>query len=518
MENQIELVHAYIREHPELYLEDTYVDNGVSGTSFARPDWNRLIDDVRRGRIGCIVVKDLSRFGRNYVEGGHYIEEIFPRLGVRFIAITDDFDSARQDDRDALMVPIKNIVNHAYAEDISRKIHATMERKKRGGEVFGSIAYGYLRGEGPSELRPDPETAPVVRMLFRWVLAGVDEFDIAKRLNLMGVPSPAAVRGGRAAEQRREKEARRTLWSATPIRNMLQNPVYCGDLVTGKRVVTMKRTVQMEEADWIRFSDHHEALVGRAEFEAVQSLLEARAGRRERTREENRKAREEQPYDLRGLLFCASCSRQLALQRQGKNAREKAYFCPAHTGYRASQRNAEQFSRRPYISAERLRQTVTGECRAYVVWIRAHRSAVDRADRPGGVLAARDDQVREARSRLTQAEEMADRVYADYVAGILDMEGCLALRAHYLGERDTWVKMLSDATAEQRRYRGMWNRARDFCAQAVALDFDGFDEAAIRAVVERVELMPEGTLRLSFRLRSDLIELVGEWDGPWTEQ
>ena len=146
LDNQIRYVEEYIQKHPSLKLVDVYVDNGFSGTNFSRAQFLRLMDDLKVGRINCIVVKDLSRFGRNYLEAGYYLEKIFPFLNIRFIAINDNYDSMDETKKDSLIVPIKNLVNDIYSKDLSRKISGTMRMKEKKGEIwYGVPAYGYWR-------------------------------------------------------------------------------------------------------------------------------------------------------------------------------------------------------------------------------------------------------------------------------------------------------------------------------------------------------------------------------------
>ena len=185
MENQTALLLEFIRNHPELKLSEVYTDNGYSGTDFDRPEFMRLMDDVRTGKIQCIVVKDLSRFGRNYLEMGYYIETLFPRLNIRFIAVTDDFDSYRPEDRESLSVPIKNIVNAMYAKELSKKmvIAAAMRRQNPDKLPNGSVPFGYIENEEKSKYLSHPEIAPYVRMIFHWKLMGVGPTEIAKRLD-----------------------------------------------------------------------------------------------------------------------------------------------------------------------------------------------------------------------------------------------------------------------------------------------------------------------------------------------
>lgn len=175
----------------ELNYVDTYFDNGFTGTNFKRPAFTRLMNDVRQKKIKCIVVKDLSRFGRNYLEAGYYIETVFPFLGVRLIAVTDHFDSTRKEDMESLALPIRNMVNTMYAKDISKKVWTSLQRKKEAGYAVGSDApFGYIRNPVTKRNEIDPETAFYVQLIFQWVLMGVAIFEIARRLTLLKVPTP----------------------------------------------------------------------------------------------------------------------------------------------------------------------------------------------------------------------------------------------------------------------------------------------------------------------------------------
>ena len=163
------LVERFIEEHPDLRLEEVYIDNGFTGTNFERPGFMRLMEDVRSGKVQCIVVKDLSRFGRDYLETGYYLETILPKLNVRFIAITDDYDSSRKEDRENISVPIKNMVNAMYAKDMSKKILAAKEAQKRNGNItLSKVAFGYVRSEDKTRQVVDATVAPIVRMIFQW--------------------------------------------------------------------------------------------------------------------------------------------------------------------------------------------------------------------------------------------------------------------------------------------------------------------------------------------------------------
>ena len=193
--NQRELITEYISRNKNLRFIGEYVDDGYSGTSFERPNFQRLMEDARTGKVNCIIVKDLSRLGRNYIETGRYIEQIFPLLGVRFISILDHYDSAEKDSAsDWLIVPFKNLINDAYARDISVKIRSQLDVKRKNGKFIGSFAcYGYDKDPKDSNhIIIDPYAADIVRMIFRMKLSGCNQTGIAERLNKMGVLPPAA--------------------------------------------------------------------------------------------------------------------------------------------------------------------------------------------------------------------------------------------------------------------------------------------------------------------------------------
>ena len=191
--NQREYIQDFLQHKPEIEIVDFYIDDGYSGVNFERPDFQRMIQDIKDNRINCVIVKDLSRFGRNYIEVGKYIERLFPLLGVRFIAINDSYDSA--DDTAAsnnIIVPFKNLINDAYCRDISIKIRSHLEVKRKRGEFIGAFTvYGYLRGADKNKLIVDSYAAGIVKEIFRMKMDGMSQQAIADELNRMGVLSPA---------------------------------------------------------------------------------------------------------------------------------------------------------------------------------------------------------------------------------------------------------------------------------------------------------------------------------------
>lgn len=313
------LVERFIEEHPDLRLEEVYIDNGFTGTNFERPGFMRLMGDVRSGKVQCIVVKDLSRFGRDYLETGYYLETILPKLNVRFIAITDDYDSSRKEDRENISVPIKNMVNAMYAKDMSKKILAAKEAQKRNGNItLSKVAFGYVRSEDKTRQVVDETVAPVVRMIFQWTLLGVSKREIADRLNLLGVATPG------------QKEKRKivkvplgeTKWNGGTVRKILENPTYTGDIVTGKLKQSLYKGVKQyhtEPEEWDVQKDMHTPLVARDDYEELQESREEIHKITKKHQSRCMKDREKYQDSFPGMVRCGECGNVMYFRRYTHN-------------------------------------------------------------------------------------------------------------------------------------------------------------------------------------------------------
>lgn len=236
--NQRTLLEAYAADHPELCIVDEFVDDGYSGSNFERPAFQNLFRELEQGTINCVLVKDLSRFGRNYIEVGRYLERIFPVMRVRLIAVTDNYDSqSAWKTSDSIMVPMRNLLNDAYCRDISVKIKSQLAVKRKRGDFVGSFAtYGYQKDpDNHTKLIVDELAAETVQNIFRWKINGVSNQGIADRLNAEKVPSPAARKlqsGAKLSLHFRKSDE--PPWSAKAVDRILHNEVYTGKLVQGK--------------------------------------------------------------------------------------------------------------------------------------------------------------------------------------------------------------------------------------------------------------------------------------------
>lgn len=284
IENQIYLIEKYIKVQEDLQHIETFVDNGMTGVDFKRPAFQSLMEEVKKGNINCIVVKDLSRFGRNYIETGEYLEKIFPYLGVRFISINDNFDSLYVNNNNSLIISIKGILHDTYAKDISKKVSTALDIKKKRGKFMGKMPpYGYIRSdENRYKLVVQKERACVIKDIFNWRLSGMGVVAIANRLNDMGIPSQLKLRWIEGHTDGRET----ALWQGSSVMDILRNPCYIGCIVERKSYNELYKGRQLKiipPSQWKLIKNTHEAIIDEDTFYKAQKMIEESASKRKQT-------------------------------------------------------------------------------------------------------------------------------------------------------------------------------------------------------------------------------------------
>lgn len=345
IESQMEMVRNYIEAQPDMEFTAMHCDNGHTGTSFSRPGFDRLMQDVKGGKADCIVVKDLSRFGRNYREAGNYIERIFPFMGVRFVALTDNFDTlhAERSD-DGYIVPLKNMLNEMYSRDMSKKVSSVLSAKQKRGELIGAVwaVYGYRKcADDPHKIEPDEETAPVVREIFRMRADGMSYYKIVQELNRCGIPAPSRyhyLKGDTKCARYAD-----VVWQPQVARRILCNEVYLGHMVQGRCRRSFYQEKQRHatmEQEWVVVHNTHEPLVDEDTFRIVQDMIASqKAAYLQRLGKHDGLGKK--PNILRKLIFCAECGKAMAHRRSVYNNGKKkicyySYICPSHGNDRRS--------------------------------------------------------------------------------------------------------------------------------------------------------------------------------------
>ncbi len=428
--NQKELIRDFLKDKEDIVVVSERVDDGYSGSSFERPSFKLMLEDIKKGVVDCVVVKDLSRFGREYIDSGRYIERLFPALGVRFIAVNDGYDSLEgKDQSDEIIIPFKNLINDAYCRDISVKIRSHLEVKRKNGEFIGSFApYGYQKDEGcRNRLVIDPVAAGVVRDIFRMKLHGMSQDAIAGRLNDMGVLSPMEYKSASGSNyQTGFKTGERALWSSVTVRRILENECYVGNLVQGRQTTPnhkVKKSFVKPEKDWVRIEKNHEAVVSDRDFAIVQRLL----GMDTRMSPE-----QSEVYPLAGMVVCADCGAAMVRKNVCSGKRKYRYYVCSR-----NKETKECASHR--IGVERLEEAVLEGLKVQVANVLDLKRAMEKVSE----IPFQELDIRELERRIEQKEaevlrcrELRNMLYEDMKDGIVSKEDYRELHEAYTQRRD----------------------------------------------------------------------------------
>ena len=275
IKNQRDLINEFIDEQDDISIYGYYSDDGRTGTNFDRPGFQRMMKDMYDKKIDCIIVKDLSRFGRNYIEVGRYIDYIFPSMGIRFISINDNIDNVKNPESlNSVIVPFKNLMNDEYCRDIARKVKKVKEVQRLNGEITsGSAPYGYLLKDKNYVI--DLEVKDIITMIFEMCIAGESSTKIAYKLNEENIDCPKE----HFCKRNNVEHSKKYYWDSTKISNILKNEVYCGTLVQGKTTTLNNKvrvSVPVPKEDWIRVENHHEPIIDKETKKKAQECILSR--------------------------------------------------------------------------------------------------------------------------------------------------------------------------------------------------------------------------------------------------
>lgn len=355
--NQRELIRDFAAERPGLHLVEEYADDGYTGTNFERPGFKRMMEDIKSGKINCIIVKDLSRLGRNYIEMGKYLEQIFPMMGIRFIAINDNYDNANTEssDSDSIVVPFKNLLNDSYCRDISIKVRSQLDMKRRKGEFIGGYAiYGYCKDErNKNRLVVDEYAADIVRSIYRRKLEGMSAQAIAEQLNSENVLAPSEYKRLCGLNYHSGfKAGTHAKWQAIQVLRILKNEVYTGTMVQGRRQkinYKIKKIRDVEESGWIRVPNMHEAIIPQKLFDTVQEVLKL----------DTCASKGQQAVNLfSGIVRCGGCGQNMVRRTVSKNGKKYIYLELEHLEEEKLAAAIQQGAGRKVIEAVRAEKSV----------------------------------------------------------------------------------------------------------------------------------------------------------------
>ena len=441
IDNQRTILRKYAEERG-FEIHDEYIDDGVSGTTFQRPEVQRLLDDAKTGVINTIIVKDLSRFGRNYIEVGQYVDYVFPAFGIRFIAIQDNVDTENRDSGAMEMMPIVNIFNEWHAANTSKKIKAVRRSNALAGIYSAKKAtYGYLKGTDKKRTPViDEETAPVVRRIFELYAAGTSPKNIADILNAENIPSPGKLAYERLGHKGRPNEMR--LWCEVSIRAMLNNIMYIGHLpMLQETTVSYKNHKRQakDRSDWVITYNNHEPIISQELWDRVQE--------RQKHMAQGRKTKTGFVHPLSGFLVCADCGSKLKMSGHlngPKTAYQYHFDCGLHIRYGKSL----CFSH--FIPAKVLEEIVLGDIREMAQRIVLDEKAIredfirHNAELADKAIKTAKKELQAKRKRTEELSRLMQLAYEDRLKGKMPEDICISFIQKYSDEQ----KLLEAEIAE----------------------------------------------------------------------
>ena len=431
IDNQRTILRKYAEERG-FEIHDEYIDDGISGTTFQRPEVQRLLDDAKTGVINTIIVKDLSRFGRNYIEVGQYVDYVFPAFGIRFIAIQDNVDTENRDSGAMEMMPIMNVFNEWHAANTSKKIRAVRRSNaKEGIYTAKKASYGYKMGTDKKRAPViDEETAPIVKRIFEMYASGMSPRKISEILNLEGIPSPATYAYTQSGQKPKPNVV--GLWTAVTIREMLNKIIYIGHMPqlrwTSLSYKNHKR-FRKDESEWTVVYNNHEPIISQELWDKVQE--------RKKSVAQGRKTKIGYTHPLSGFLFCADCGNKMKLCTSVSRKGTRLYHFDC--GYHLRYGKAYCFSH--YIAAGALEEIVLGDIREMAQRIVLDEKAIredfirHNAELADKAIKTAKKELQGKRRRTEELSRLMQVAYEDRVKGKMPEDICIGFIQKYSEEQ-----------------------------------------------------------------------------------
>ena len=508
IQNQIELLMEFAEQVGQSEISETYIDNGHTGTDFERPEWERMLEDIKNHKVNCVIVKDLSRFARNYLEAGDYLEKIFPFLGVRFIAVNDQYDSKNElFPEKELITEFKNLANDYYSRDISKKIMSSFKAKKAQGQFIGSKApYGYILKD--NQFVPDEPAASIVKRIFSMKMQGISAYEIAGTLNRENIPSPSRYAGEHGAKK--YKDSSNVAWQPQAITRILYNQVYVGDLVQGKynrSIYSKERRGKRKEESWEIIEENHQAIIDREMFQKVQEIKE-----RNRKVWKDRQGGHGYKNVLEGILVCGTCRHAMRRNKDIRNGKARYYFfCGFAYGHSQVKCNISA------ILDHKIFDMVLKQIKLQIdlaVEVNRLLEQLKQSDSYSIVYRQKKRQVERIRDELCRHVYLKTSIYEDMKKGILTKEEYLTAKEKYAGKIAELETELDGKQAELNDFEqymsgeNRWLKAFSNIRDAKELT----REMAV-SLLDKVEVYEDKRIHIRFRFQNEYTQRASRVQG-----
>lgn len=416
--NQREIINSYVKRN-QITMVKEYVDDGYSGATFDRPNFKEMMKDAYDKKFDTIIVKDLSRFGRDYIEAGKYIQRIFPENGIRFISVNDNYDSKSADMNDThLILPIKNFINDSYCRDISNKVKSSQKIKREKGDFISAFApYGYKKSdENKNKLVVDEQAAPNIKNIFDMKLLGYSSKAIADELNHLGVLTPRKYKESQGFKCNGFQNIKGGNWTAKAVNRIIENEVYIGNTLQGKSITLNyknKKQIEKEKEEWIRVEDTHEAIISKEIFAIANTMLK---------RDLNNSRGKDKIDIFTGMLFCKECGSSLIRRTVKYKEREEIFYI-------CSKYNKEKSCSRHSIKEETLIKAVSKIIKTYIEFNEKLYSKVQLIDINRNL---KDNQIPILKREKAMTEELLSSLYLDLKEDVISKEEYHLFRKNYM--------------------------------------------------------------------------------------
>lgn len=493
---QIQMLKDFASQMPELKIYDIYCDDDITGTTFIRPEFSRMMNDIRDKNVNCVLVKDLSRLGRNFLESGEYIEKVFPFFGIRFIAVNDRVDTFERPID--ISVQIKNMANEMYAKDISKKICSSMKALQEQGKFIGSQPpYGYRRkADDKYSLEIDPETAPYVKEMFQKLLDGWTIHSIALQFNEEGIPSPGRYKYEKGIVK--HEKFKNSVWFFSTMRKMLSDPVYLGWIQNGKYQSHFQKggekCARVPKEEWRIIKGVHEPIIEEEVFNRAQEILQmkkaANSGRVS-TRINNDSI-------LRGKLICGECGKSMAMRkRESHGIKQLWYICPMHEHYNS------KYCVKKAIKKDQLEGIVYTLIKKQMeVFVEAQKliQSLNRHSSGKSKYEIYLMQIKNTEKQISHYTELKANLYQDYSEGLLTEEDYVAVGQDYGRKVDDLKIFLVDLKREADKYAPefvgseKWNNLiQKYLGQNI------LSRDMVEAFVDKITVYNDGRVEIAFK-------------------
>lgn len=495
--NQKKLLVEYIEDKEDFVLKDIYVDDGYTGTNFRRPDFNRMITDIEERKVNCVIVKDLSRFGRDYIDTGRYLERFFPEKGVRFISISDGIDSMKQ--AYDMLLPIKNIFNEQYARDISKKVQATVRMKQQSGEFIGAFtSYGYKKSPADkNKLIIDEYAAGVVRRIFDMYISGIGKQKIARILTDEGVLCPSVYKRTNGELYKNSNFRDACYWTYSTVNSILHREIYIGNMVQGTKHQIMRgRQNRVPKEDWIIVENTHEPIIDQDTWDKAQKLLQRRTRDLDLTTNQNIFA---------GFIRCGDCDAAMTKISwiRADGSKTNSFYCGTY------KRHGNRYCSPHTLPFRVLEQIILEDLNKIIGSIQNLEQMAK--EQPVRKKWDAENQIKEQISRLetelTKTKRLKQSLYEDYKDELLSKEEYLDYYREYADKEKLLQKKIKDLQEKQKLdiHRGLES---SWVTRLLQLrKIETLDRSIIVEMIDRILVYDNQRIRIIYNFSNELQSL-----------